>query len=118
MGFLKRLVGGSRDPDPGAGAPAGTPVGAGTPGTPGAGAPAGTPGGAGTPGASGTAGTTEGPTADEEERARERELLRQEADRLQDELLQRQLRYADRSWTPPSQGTGLHAEDTEDTGDA
>ncbi len=34
----------------------------------------------------------------------ERELLREESRRLADDLLQRQLRYADHSWTPPAQG--------------
>ena len=38
------------------------------------------------------------------EQAYERELLRSEAERLSSDLLQRQLRYADRSWTPPAQG--------------
>ena len=44
------------------------------------------------------------PVPDEDEITRNRELLREEADRLDDELLQRQLRYADRSWVPPTQG--------------
>lgn len=38
------------------------------------------------------------------EQAYERELMRAEADRLASDLLQRQMRYADRSWTPPAQG--------------
>ncbi len=46
-----------------------------------------------------------------EEQARDRELLRAEAGRLDDELLQRQLRYADRSWTPPPQGGARRAGD-------
>ena len=33
-----------------------------------------------------------------EEQARDRELLRADAARLDDDLIQRQLRYADRSW--------------------
>lgn len=53
----------------------------------------------------GTAGTTE------EERVRDRELLREDAERLSDPLLQRQLRYADRSWTPPRQGGERRADD-------
>ena len=49
------------------------------------------------------------PEADEE--ARERQLLRAEAERLDDDLIQRQLRYADRAWTPPAQGGTGRAED-------
>jgi hypothetical protein len=47
-----------------------------------------------------------GPSVDPgvDEETRDRELLRAEAMRLNDELLQRQMRYADRSWTPPTQG--------------
>jgi hypothetical protein len=47
--------------------------------------------------------------ADEAER--ERELLRADAERMNDELIQRQLRYADRSWTPPAQGGTKRADD-------
>jgi hypothetical protein len=46
-----------------------------------------------------------------EEQARERELLLADARRLDDDLLQRQLRYADRSWTPPAQGGTRRADD-------
>ena len=49
----------------------------------------------------------------DEEQARDRELLRDEARRLDDDLIQRQLRYADRSWTPPAQG-GTRRSDDED----
>ena len=42
---------------------------------------------------------------------RDRELLRAEALRLDDDLIQRQLRYADRAWTPPAQGGTRRAED-------
>ena len=49
---------------------------------------------------------------DAEERARELELLRAEQDRL-DELVQRQQRYADRSWVPPPQGGPRRADDGE-----
>lgn len=48
------------------------------------------------------------PEADE--RARELDLLRGEQSRL-DELRQRQLRYADRAWTPPVQGGERRADD-------
>lgn len=48
-----------------------------------------------------------------EEQARERELLLEEARRLDDDLIQRQLRYADRSWTPPAQGGPRRADDEE-----
>jgi len=49
------------------------------------------------------------PALDEIER--DRVLLREEALRLNDDLIQRQLRYADRSWTPPPQGGTRRAED-------
>ncbi len=55
------------------------------------------------------------PTPEEieaDERAHELELLRAEQDRL-DELRQRQLRYANRSWTPPAQGGERRADDAE-----
>ena len=42
---------------------------------------------------------------------RDRVLLREEALRLNDDLIQRQLRYADRRWTPPAQGGTRRAED-------
>ncbi|HKG56976.1 MAG TPA: hypothetical protein VKA85_07000 [Candidatus Limnocylindrales bacterium] len=48
--------------------------------------------------------------AEDEERAYELDLLREEARRL-DDLQQRQLRYADRSWTPPAQGGERRADD-------
>jgi hypothetical protein len=68
-------------------------------------------GAAGDPGSSGAS-----PSADEidaEERARELELLRAEQERL-DDLVQRQQRYADRSWVPPSQGGARRSDDGED----
>ena len=46
-----------------------------------------------------------------DEAARERELLLADAARLNDELIQRQMRYADRSWTPPAQGGTRRADD-------
>jgi hypothetical protein len=48
-----------------------------------------------------------------DEAARERELLLEEARRLDDDLIQRQLRYADRAWTPPPQGGTRRADDDE-----
>ena len=48
-----------------------------------------------------------------EEQARERELQRADAERLDDDLIQRQMRYADRSWTPPAQGSDRRADDTD-----
>jgi hypothetical protein len=55
------------------------------------------------------------PPADEpapvDEAARDRELLLADAARLNDELIQRQMRYADRSWTPPAQGGTRRAGD-------
>ena len=47
----------------------------------------------------------------EEEHARELELLRADAQRLDDDLIQRQMRYSGHSWTPPAQGTGRRADD-------
>ena len=49
-------------------------------------------------------------TLDDEERARELELARFEQDRT-DDLVRRQQRYADRSWTPPAQGGPERADD-------
>ncbi len=49
----------------------------------------------------------------DDEAARDRELMREEARRLDDDLLQRQLRYADRSWTPPAQGGERRADDAD-----
>jgi hypothetical protein len=48
-----------------------------------------------------------------EDAEHERALLREEAVRLSDELLARQMRYADRSWTPPAQGGERRADDAE-----
>lgn len=45
------------------------------------------------------------------EQARDRELALEEARRLDDDLIQRQLRYADRAWTPPAQGGTRRADD-------
>lgn len=52
----------------------------------------------------------------DDEVERERALLRADAARLDDDLIQRQLRYADRSWTPPPQGGDLRAEDKPEAG--
>jgi hypothetical protein len=49
------------------------------------------------------------------EQERERELLRADAERLDDDLIQRQMRYADRSWAPPAQGGSRRADDEEST---
>lgn len=73
-------------------------------------------GGATAPGSgTGPAGTTptaiDAAQADAEDAARERDLLREDARRLSDDLLSRQLRYADRSWTPPAQGGERRADD-------
>jgi hypothetical protein len=71
-------------------------------------------------GAKATNGTEPADAADdpvdavEAERLHERELLRSENERL-DELRQRQLRYADKAWTPPKQGGERRADD-EDRG--
>jgi hypothetical protein len=55
----------------------------------------------------------DGASAAVDESARERELLLEEARRLDDDLIQRQLRYADRAWTPPAQGGERRADDEE-----
>jgi hypothetical protein len=62
--------------------------------------------------------TTPAATAEElleDERQHELEMMRSEAERL-DDLQQRQLRYADRAWTPPAQGSDRRADD--DAGEA
>jgi len=55
-------------------------------------------------------GSAEPVDVDAEERARELELARFEQDRV-DDLVRRQQRYADRSWTPPAQGGERRADD-------
>ena len=66
----------------------------------------------------GTTKPTPAPVVDLEaaERERDLELMRAESERL-DELQQRQLRYADYAWTPPSQGGDRRADDADPTGD-
>jgi hypothetical protein len=55
--------------------------------------------------------TSESPAdSDAAERAYEVALLREEQERL-DELVQRQLRYADHAWQPPAQGGERRADD-------
>ena len=49
----------------------------------------------------------------EEEQARDRELMRADAQRLDDDLIQRQMRYSQHSWTPPAQGTDRRADDAD-----
>jgi hypothetical protein len=51
---------------------------------------------------------------DADDEARDRELLREDAARMSDELIARQLRYADLKWTPPTQGSGHRADETDD----
>jgi hypothetical protein len=51
-------------------------------------------------------------TADEEERAHELELARFDQERI-DDLIRRQQRYADRSWTPAAQGGERRADDAD-----
>lgn len=52
-----------------------------------------------------------------DETERNRELLREEALRLDNDLIQRQLRYADRAWTPPAEGGRRRAEDGDQPGE-
>ncbi len=59
------------------------------------------------------AGAEPDPGAVADEQARDRELLLEDARRLDNDLVQRQLRFADRSWTPPPQGGSRRADDTE-----
>ena len=85
MGFLRKVLGGS-------------------PGT----KPHPAPGPSGGPSAAADTGSM-----GDDEAARDRELLRAEAVRLSDDLIVRQMRYADRSWTPPAQGGPRRADDGE-----
>jgi hypothetical protein len=62
-------------------------------------------------GRAGGAGGGPGGSAADDEAARERELLLEEAHRLDNDLIQRQMRYADRAWTPPAQGGTRRADD-------
>jgi hypothetical protein len=52
---------------------------------------------------------------DDEERHYERDLARFEQERL-DDIQQRQLRYADRAWTPPAQGGPERSDDADGEG--
>ncbi|MEW6224592.1 MAG: hypothetical protein AB1627_08165 [Chloroflexota bacterium] len=86
MGFLRRLLGGDREPaGDGGREPAGD-------------------GGREPASTEPTTAPSAGLSTVDDEAARDRDLLRAEAERLDDDLLQRQLRYADRAWTPPRQG--------------
>ena len=48
---------------------------------------------------------------------RDRQLVREDAERTSNELIARQLRFADRKWTPPAQGGPRRADDAEGGGD-
>jgi hypothetical protein len=65
------------------------------------------------------AGPPEGEALDpnEAERLHERDLMRAENERL-DELRRRQLKYADRAWTPPAQGGERRADDEDRPADS
>jgi hypothetical protein len=54
-----------------------------------------------------------GPLAALDDAERDRQLAREDAERTSNELVARQLRYADRSWTPPAQGGARRADDPE-----
>ena len=91
MGFLRRILGGTSEA-------------------------AADPGPARDAAADGTAApnaTTAAANPSDDEATRDRDLLRAESERLSDDLLARQLRYADRSWTPPAQGGTRRADDGE-----
>jgi hypothetical protein len=98
MDLVRRLFGGGRSEGEEAA------------GEQGAGGPGQDAGGGNGADAGGDASTAD-PTMDEA--ARDRELQRAEAARLNDEFLQRQMRYADRSWTPPAQGGTRRSGDEE-----
>ena len=55
------------------------------------------------------------PQVDDAER--DRQLVREDAERTSDELIARQLRFADRKWTPPAQGGSRRADDAEGSDD-
>jgi hypothetical protein len=88
MGFLKRLLGGGSGET---------------------GRESGRESGEDAPEPAATSAAAAGSGLDEIER--DRELLRAEAMRLDNDLIQRQLRYASRSWTPPAQGGTRRADD-------
>ena len=92
MGFLRRLLGGN---PPAGAAPADDPA------ADGPASPADDPGTRRAP----------SPADSDDEVARDRELLREDAERLDNDLVQRQLRYADRAWTPPAQGGDRRSDD-------
>lgn len=100
MGFLRRLLGGNAPTDdaPAEDAPVDEPA---------ADRPA-------SPAEEPAARRAASPADAEDEAARDRELLREEAERLDDDLIQRQLRYADRAWIPPAQGGDRRSDDDQD----
>jgi len=53
------------------------------------------------------------PPAATDDAERDRQLAREDAERNSNELIARQLRYADRVWTPPAQGGTRRADDPE-----
>jgi hypothetical protein len=57
-------------------------------------------------------------TAGADDAERERELADEDRARLSESLLARQLRYADRKWTPPTQGGPRRADDGERSADS
>jgi hypothetical protein len=83
MGFLRRILGGGRGKDGGDDTTAGV-----------------------------DDGEDESVEPNAEERQHELDLLREEAERL-DELTQRQLKYADHAWQPPAQGGERRADDAD-----
>ena len=89
MGFLRRFLGGDRESAPSVDDAA--------------------------PDGDETAEPAEPVDPDDEERAHELELARFEQARS-DDLMRRQQRYADRSWTPPAQGGERRAEDADASG--
>jgi hypothetical protein len=68
--------------------------------------------------ADGAPAATHAPTsAEDDERARELELLREDQDR-QDDLTRRQQRYAEYAWEPPAQGGERRADDADRGGES
>ncbi|MFL5685017.1 MAG: hypothetical protein ACJ765_04745 [Chloroflexota bacterium] len=62
--------------------------------------------------ASETAPATDPADAEDDERARDVALLREDHERL-DDLARRQLRYAEYAWEPPAQGGERRADDSD-----
>ncbi len=83
----------------------------------GAGHRGGSPAGAAPDAAGATGDVAEREEVERDEAERDRVLLREDSERLSDELIARQVRYADRRWTPPAQGGTRRAGDSDAAAD-